>query len=342
MARSEASVADRTHSRSETPDTPIASYRLLATGPTVMIVALLAVLTAVAAWITARDVESMSAMGGSMSGMADGTSMSGMVNGLGDVGRKMPNDMGFVSFMRMWAPMMTAMMAPAVIPVVLAHRSLLRLRNEGFVSTAAFVAGYLAVWSLLGAAFFLPFLWFRDLASDAADSRWLPALAGAILVLAGAYQFTRRKTHCQGACCTPQATVAGQDAGPGAFGGFRTGAAHGVHCLGCCWALMTVLLVVGLMNLVWMVALALVFLAEKHWRQALRAGQAVGVGLVLLGLAVAVRPSLLPTISGNTAERAPMDDRGTMRSGSDGQMPPMPGTGKDAPPMGGMGPGTGP
>ncbi len=115
-----------------------------------------------------------------------------------------------------------------------------------------------------------------------------------------------------------------------------------MHCLGCCWALMTVLLVVGLMNLVWMVALSLVFLAEKHWRQALRAGQAVGVGLVLLGLAVAVRPSLLPTISGNTAERAPMDDRGTVRSGSDEQMPPMPGMRRDAPPMGDMGPGTGP
>lgn len=238
-------------------------------------------------------------------------SMSNMVNGLGQVGRRMPNKMGIAAFLGMWAAMMAAMMSPTLAPVVLAHRLVLRRREEGIASTVAFVAGYLAVWWLVGVAYLLPFLWFRGLPADAADSWWLPAVAGTTFVLAGAYQFTRWKAHCQGTCCAPLAFVLDHDPGNGVARAFRVGMSSGAHCLGCCWALMAVLLVVGLMNLVWMIALSLLFLAEKHFRRALSLGRVVGVALVILGLAVMLRTELLHTISGARAKAAPMGNMGT-------------------------------
>ncbi|MDQ3305986.1 MAG: DUF2182 domain-containing protein [Actinomycetota bacterium] len=235
--------------------------------------------------------------------MAD--SMSKMVNGLGQVGRRMPNEMGIGRFLWMWAVMMIAMMAPAVIPAALGHRLVLRHRGESAVSSAAFVAGFLAVWSAIGVAYLLPFLWFRSLAAEASDSWWLPVVAGAILVSAGGYQFSRRKAHCLGACCAPVTLALDHDAGTGLTSAFRTGVDHGVHCLGCCWALMAVLLAVGLMNVVWMIGLSVLFLVEKHSRRALVLGRVAGAALVILGLAVMASPDLLHTVSGASAEAPP-------------------------------------
>ncbi len=201
--------------------------------------------------------------------------------------------------------MMTAMMAPTVVPAALAHRGVRRRRSESVISTAAFVTGFLGVWVLVGLLYILPFLWFRGLAASAADSWWLPVVGGSIFVLAGSYQFSRPKAHCQGACCTPVMLVLEHDAGEGTGEALRAGLRHGTHCLGCCWALMTVLLVVGLMNLVWMVGLSLLFLAEKHWRVALLGGRVVGAGLVVLGLAVMASPDLLHAVSGAAAPMMP-------------------------------------
>ncbi|MGI9121165.1 MAG: DUF2182 domain-containing protein [Acidimicrobiales bacterium] len=181
---------------------------------------------------------------------------------------------------------------------MLAHRLVLRQRQEGVVSSVAFVAGFLAVWSLVGVIYVLPFLWFRGLAADVADEWWPPIVAGATLILAGGYQLSRRKSHCQRACCAPLALVLDHDAGRGTTNSLRTGLDHGVHCLGCCWALMAVLLVVGLMNLVWMIGLSLLFVVAKHWRQALVVGRVVGVALIILGFGVMAWPGLLHAVSG--------------------------------------------
>lgn len=239
------------------PDTPATSYRELPSRSTLMVTVAVVAVAGIAWFFTVR-----------MAG-----SMSDMVNGLGQVGRRMPNEMGIGRFFLMWAVMMTAMMAPAVIPAALAHRLVLRHRVESAVSSAAFVAGFLGVWAAVGVAYLVPFLWFRGLAAAAADSWWLPVVAGSILVLAGGYQFSRRKAHCQGACCAPVTLTLDTDAGTGTAGALRTGIDHGIHCLGCCWALMTVLLVVGLMNIVWMIGLSLLFLLEKHSPRALAFGR---------------------------------------------------------------------
>ncbi len=275
----------------------VSSYRLLPARSTAAIVtALLAV--AAAGWVYT---------------ISRADSMSDMVTGLGQVGHLMPDTMAVTGFSAMWVAMMAAMMCPTLAPVVLAHRAMLRRRNEGLASSVGFVAGYLAVWWLVGLVYLLPYLWFRGLSVDAGGSRWLPALAGAVLVAAGAYQFTRRKAHCQESCSSPQAFVADHDAGRGVGGAFRTGAANGRHCLGCCAGLMAVLLVVGLMNLVWMVALSLVFLAEKHLRRSSGLGRMVGAALIVLGVVVGVWPTVLPPISGTSDKPPPMSDMGGMK-----------------------------
>lgn len=274
MSRAEALLDGR-------PDTPITSYRLLPPRLKAPILVGLVALAAVAWWLTAG-------MWGSMSKM---------VNGLGQVGQRMPNEMGIPALLKMWAVMMVAMMAPAVAPMAVAHNLVRRRRDDGAASTVAFVVGFLVVWSLVGVVYLIPFLWFRGWAADVGESWWLPALAGALLVLSGGYQFARRKGNCQQACCAPVTLVLQHDTGRGAARALRTGIMHGIHCLGCCWALMVVLLVVGLMNIVWMIGLSLLFIVEKHWHRGLVWGRLVGVALILLGVVVMTQPSLLHVIS---------------------------------------------
>jgi predicted metal-binding membrane protein len=83
-------------------------------------------------------------------------------------------------------------------------------------------------------------------------------------------------------------------------GAYKAGLSYHAYCLGCCWALMTVLVVVGLMNLVWMAALALVFLAEKNWRHGPMLNRVVGTAVALLGCTVLFDPDLLGVVSGVT------------------------------------------
>jgi predicted metal-binding membrane protein len=233
-------------------------------------------------------------------------SMQDMVSGLGQVGRRAPNDIAIPLLMVMWVLMMVAMMFPTIAPIVLTHRRVMHRRGAGEVPTAAFVAGYLVVWSLFGIVPLAAFLGFRNLTTDASDSRSLAVLAGGVLVVAGAYQFTRWKTSCARACLSPLAFVVKHDFGTGAPGAFRAGVVHGGYCLGCCWALMSVLLVFGLMNLAWMAAITVVFLFEKSWVHGTRLARVVGAALIVVGLAVVIDPGLLPTISGAGGSPKPM------------------------------------
>lgn len=235
-------------------------------------------------------------------------SMAEMASGLGQVGARMPSDMTAPLFLAMWVGMMVAMMFPAVAPMVLAHRSVVLHRGEGRAPTVAFVAGYLVVWSVVGIVPLACLLAFRELAAEAAESRWLPTLAGLILVGAGAYQFTRWKAICLRWCRSPIGFVMTHDFRTGSRGAFRAGLAHGGLCLGCCWALMGVLIVVGLMNLVWMAALSLIFLAEKNWSRGVGLTRVVGTAMVILGLAVVLNPDVLPDISGAGGNVVPMDN----------------------------------
>ena len=258
------------------------SYRQLERGTLVGTVAVLLGLAAASWWFTIGNARSMSAM----------------VGGLADVGRAMPFDMSAVLFMSMWITMMVAMMFPTVAPIVALHRMVMRRRGAGLTATIAFGSGYLAVWASLGVVPLLLLYGFRSVTEPTAG---IGRAAGAVLVLAGAYQFSSWKDSCLRACRSPLTFLATHDFGTGSAGAFRVGVAHGLYCAGCCWALMTVLFVVGLMNLTWMAVIAAIFFAEKTWRHGVALTKAVGVAVVLLGVAVAVRPSLvgvLSTVSG--------------------------------------------
>lgn len=275
-------------------DRPISGYRVLERRTTLAMVAVLVGLAGLAWWSTVRQADDME----------------DMALGIGQVGARMPADMSAPVFLGMWVAMMAAMMLPTIGPIVLLHRDVTRRRGQPPTSSIFFVAGYLASWAAAGVVPLGVYLWFRELSADAGDSRWLPTLAGVTLAVAGAYQFTRWKAACARACRSPMSFLMTHDFDGGSNAALRAGAAHGLWCLGCCWALMAVLVVVGLMNLVWMVAIALVFLAEKHWTHALVLARVVGVGLILLGGAIIVDNDVLATASGVDRGDPPADPMG--------------------------------
>ncbi len=188
-------------------------------------------------------------------------------------------------FLLTWVVMMVAMMFPAVAPMVLTHAGVVRSRGEGTMGTLAFVVGYLVVWTAAG---LVPLGVIQLLGSSIAApvDGWLPRLGGAIVVLAGAYQFTSLKNACLRACRSPLGFILSHDFGAGTSAAARTGISHGLQCLGCCWALMAVLAVLGLMNLAWMAVFALVFFVEKAWRHGIMLSRVTGAACVIFGLTV--------------------------------------------------------
>ncbi|MFI5269446.1 MAG: DUF2182 domain-containing protein, partial [Chloroflexota bacterium] len=228
--------------------------------------------------------------------LAQAGDMSGMITGLGQVGTYKANDMAWPAFMLMLLGMMAAMMLPAIGPVLLALQSVARPAGDRAAGSVVFVAGYLGVWLAVGLVPLLAFVMFRSLPMQDQTAQWLQVAGGAALLAAGIYQFTPWKGHCLRACRSPLRFVTNHDSsGPG--GAMRAGGVYGLYCVGSCWALMAVLLVVGLMNLAWMAAIAVVFFAEKNWRRGALLARTAGGALAALGILVMVVPALLATIS---------------------------------------------
>lgn len=224
---------------------------------------------------------------------------SDMILGLPQVGRAEPGLLTAGTFLVMWVVMTVAMMFPAVVPMVVTHRAVASRRGAGTLATIAFVGGYLIMWTAAAVVPLGALLAFQHLAADA-GSRALEIAAGSILVVAGAYQFSDWKARCLRSCRSPLTFVLTHDFGDGVLSAARTGAAHGAFCLGCCWSLMAVLLVVGLMNVVWMAVLSLVLLAERSWRLGPSMTRLVGIALIVLGAAIAAFPAALPPLEAVT------------------------------------------
>jgi len=206
---------------------------------------------------------------------------------------------GFGTFLGAWAVMMAAMMLPAAAPMVLLFGTVYakrRAQGTAFVPTWVFAAGYLLVWSAVGAAVYALVQLGSDVATrlGAADrDRWAPVALGATLVVAGVYQATPLKRVCLRHCQSPLGFVM-QHWRDGRLGALRMGVRHGGYCLGCCWALFAVLVAAGVMSLAWMLLLTLVVFAEKMLPRGERIGLAVGAGLVALGALVAAGATGLP------------------------------------------------
>ena len=272
-------------------DTPHGAYSLLERRATIIVVSCLVGLAGIAWLLAVQQAPGMTNMGS-----------------LAMVGAPMSMSLSAPLFMAMWVTMMVAMMFPAVAPMVLAHRMVTRHRGESPVSSGAFAAGYLSVWTVAGLAPLAIFLLFRAYAVASLGDTPVAVGAGAVVAVAGAYQFTRWKSTCLRACRTPLGFIMTHDFRRGGRGAILAGLSHGAYCLGCCWALMTVLLVVGLMNLTWMAALAVVFLAEKNWSHGVGLTRVVGVLLLVLGASIAFDPAVLHFISGVPVAHPSMGD----------------------------------
>jgi predicted metal-binding membrane protein len=209
----------------------------------------------------------------------------------GDMGAMgMSDAMSFGAFAVAWVAMMAAMMLPAVLPVV---RLYARAAAQGRAAPLPFfVAGYLAVWSTMA----LPgYLGWRELEMPLAEGRtWVGVLAGASLIGAALWQLTPLKASCLRHCRSPMGfflRFGGRASRP--TGALRMGMAHGLFCLGCCWALFAVLVVVGTMNLLWMAVLAAFVLLEKNGPRGDLIARGGALACAALGIALLVQPSLL-------------------------------------------------
>jgi predicted metal-binding membrane protein len=186
----------------------------------------------------------------------------------------------------MWAIMMVAMMLPSGAPVMLLVLGVYRRRGDARARLAAhaFVAGYLLAWIVFSLAAATVQLALHRAALVAPDMRLTSVLSsGLVLVVAGAYQWLPLKRACLSHCQSPLGFLS-QHWQEGTPGGLTLGVRHGAFCVGCCWLLMALLLVVGVMNLIWIAALAAFVLVEKLLPGGALFGRATGVVVVVWGL----------------------------------------------------------
>ena len=196
----------------------------------------------------------------------------------------------------MWWFMMIAMMLPSAAPLVLLHAAVSRKglalsddveadmtsRRLRF-ATIAFIAGYLVIWGAFSLVAVIA-QWALERA-ELLSAMMMPTsmyLGSAVLLAAGVWQLTPLKSTCLRYCRSPIGFLS-MYWRPGVGGAFRMGIEHGVFCLGCCWFLMALLFVGGIMNLIWIIGLALFVLAEKMIPAGVAFGRVMGVLLIAWG-----------------------------------------------------------
>ena len=235
-----------------------------------------------------QAAQAMTGMSRSASGMADMNSVSKQTQ---------PAPASILLYLPVWVGMMVAMMFPAAIPIVEHYDAIQRSRSrraagQRAVQTWTFLAGYLAVWSLFGVGAYLLSLVLPALGMMTPGLRAdYPVAAGLILIGAGLYQLSPLKRACLGTCRSPQSVLL-NSWHDGYAGSFRMGIEQGVYCLGCSWALMLVLFVVGLMNLAGMVALSIVIFVEKVIPRGPVLSKLVAPALIIFGLTTLFMPAL--------------------------------------------------
>lgn len=186
----------------------------------------------------------------------------------------------------MWAVMMVAMMIPSASPMILAFAGVNRTRRAHslpYVATSAFVLGYVAAWTgfSLGATLAQEALHSVALISSMGVST-SRVLGGILLMAAGVFQWTPLKNACLRHCRSPLGFIL-TEWRDGGWGAFRMGLRHGAYCIGCCWLLMALLFVAGVMNLWWVAAIAVFVLVEKITPAGPWIARATGVLLMLWG-----------------------------------------------------------
>ena len=217
-----------------------------------------------------------------------------MGSGMRDMGPDLTMGGSWPLFLTMWVAMMVAMMFPAAAPMVVMYG---RMRRSDPPSVALFTGSYIALWFVFGLGAFLLSAGIEIAAShsDWVAMNWGRA-GGALLVIAGIYQLTPLKDICLRHCRTPLSFVMTHWR-DGRGGAVQMGLHHGLYCVGCCWLLFLILIPLGVMNVAAMVAVAALVFAEKVIPYGRRVGIAASAILIVCGVAVAVHPTLLPTVA---------------------------------------------
>ena len=244
----------------------------------------LIVVTAAAWFVMSRFASSMSMAGpGSTSSVAEGA-----------------------AFTAQWGVMMAAMMLPSAAPMILLYGTVSRrltAENDRSIPAGLFAAVYLGLWLLFGVPVYGAYVVVALLAARSQSlGTALPYVVAAVLVAGGAYQLTAAKRVCLRYCEAPLGFLMRRWRS-GYAPTLRLAVEHALYCIGCCWALMTILVVAGAMSTTWVLVIAMVVFAEKVLPHGWRTARWVGVSLILLGFAVAINPRLAGTMR---PHKAPM------------------------------------
>lgn len=187
----------------------------------------------------------------------------------------------------MWAIMMAGMMLPSALPVILLINKINQQRRQhgtSYTPTIFFSMGYLIAWTIYSLIITFVQTWLHHLEllspmMDSANSQF----SAIILIAAGIYQFTPYKQQCLKLCRSPLSLLT-SDWQEGIKGAIRLGLKHGSYCVGCCWFLMAILFVTGVMNLQWILILTLLVLVEKAAPKGDVIGKYLGCLLIIIGV----------------------------------------------------------
>jgi predicted metal-binding membrane protein len=200
-----------------------------------------------------------------------------------------------LAFVLSWGVMMTAMMLPSALPMIGLYAATQRRETSALPRGApvvVFTAVYLAVWTLSGAP-----VYFAHTGLMALSPRAFAHGVAAILIAAGAFQLSPLKQSCLRACRSPLGFLLGHWRA-GLRGSLALGCSHALYCLGCCWALMVVLVAAGAMGLAWVLLITAVVAAEKLLPRGEWIARATGAAFLLLGTVLALYPHLVSVLRG--------------------------------------------
>lgn len=223
--------------------------------------------------------------------------MMAMGMGLDFIGRPSPMAMempapSFGALFAMWAIMMIAMMFPTLVPTLRAYEDLMGSADGTRAGWLGVIAGYFITW--VGFSAVIAGVQVALLAMGAIDTLGIatsPWIAGVLLIVVGAFQFTRAKEICHGICHSPMQYFIGHWR-PDGRGGLKMGLGLGAFCVGCCWGFMALGFVGGIMSLLWMGLATLFMVIEKLPQIGHYVTKPMGAALIVAGLGACAWPLL--------------------------------------------------
>ena len=197
----------------------------------------------------------------------------------------------------MWTIMMAAMMLPSLAPIAALYMRVIHNQSSAVIRIlriTMFVSGYLLIWALFGMLAYLVSWFISGLLGTFPEM--MPWVTAVVLLLCGLYQFTPLKNVCLTHCRSPLGFLFHFGNYRGIFRDLQVGIYHGGYCTGCCLGLMLIMIFTGVMNITWMIALALIIFIEKVWHYGTGFARVVGLILIVLGCMLPWYPHILQGI----------------------------------------------